>query len=435
MRSLVVLALIAAPAFLSAQPPASVSITDKVDWFAHNSITLRSIDPRDQDFADLRPLAQAIGSARIVLLGGPDKPNTVDAKDRLVRFLHQEMGFDILAGDVPLADAEELDWAMARGKARPADLQEELARMFLIPHPPPPAAPKQPNWDSPGLPGAHVSAPPAPAAFNPTQQAPQSDILNYARATYKTGRPLHIAGTGDGPIVSDESRYAGRLFQFAARIDPHLALPATRNAVQSLLGWKFPRLGRNSPLPPKTQWDAIAQLYDGLGRLPPNSPDAPEASFHRHMLENLGYTPPAQSGRPKPIRNSLIWMAKEWHPESKIVVWSRNLLTRNTPVCLEFGTAVYTIGWSSIVNANEPLELLAAGPRPSLVPVQGDLESLLHAAGKAYSFVDFRGLPRDHWLRQPLAAALLSAPATLPWPQWYDGLFSIDLTVPKEPKK
>jgi hypothetical protein len=108
---------------------------------------------------------------------------------------------------------------------------------------------------------------------------------------------------------------------------------------------------------------------------------------------------------------------------------------RSAPVCAEFGDAAYTIALSEIKDDNGVLEVLAAGPQPSLAPVEGDLESLLHAAGKPYSFVDFRSLPQDHWLRQPLAARLIPAPAISSWPTRYDGLLSIDLAVLKDNKK
>ena len=121
-----------------------------------------------------------------------------------------------------------------------------------------------------------------------------------------------------------------------------------------------------------------------------------------------------------------------WRPESKIVVWTSNVAAvRGTPVCREFGDAVYTIALSEIKDENGVLEVLAASPQPSLEPVEGDLESLLHAAGKPYSFIDFRSLAQDHWLRRPLTARLIPAPAVSSWPERFDGLLSIDLAVLK----
>jgi hypothetical protein len=430
---------------------ADVSIADKVAWLTRNSVTIRSIDPRDQDFADLRPLAQSIGDARIVLLGGSREDAAVNAKDRLVRFLHQEMGFDILASDANLLAAEELDGAMDRGAAPPADLKDAIALTLASQGPVAPHGPAaSPLW---AVPEAGIDAnpprvsPPPVVPVVPMQIAPSSDILDYARATHKTGSPLHVAGFGAllGNTVSTftATDYPKRLIQFVNRIAPHLALPKDRKMIESLL--MLSGLPPRNPAwsQPEEAWksaqEVIARLYEGLGRVSPNSPDAREADFYRHTLANLEYSTFTMARRPLQERpmDSLVWIAKVWRPESKIVVWSSNgMAVRNLPVCRELGTTVYTIALSEIKDDNGVLEVLAAGPQPSLLPVEGDLESLLHAAGKPYSFVDFRGLPQDHWLRQPLAArsirVTVSGIASLP--KFYDGLLSIDLAVLKDKK-
>jgi erythromycin esterase-like protein len=51
---------------------------------------VRTIDAADQDFSDLEPLIDAIGSARVVQLGEPSHGagSSFAAKVRLVMFLH-----------------------------------------------------------------------------------------------------------------------------------------------------------------------------------------------------------------------------------------------------------------------------------------------------------------------------------------------------------
>jgi erythromycin esterase-like protein len=433
---------------------APVSIADKVAWLARNAVTVRSIDPHDQDFADLRPLAKSIGDARVVLLGGSREAAAVDAKDRLVRFLHQEMGFDILVSGANLIDAEEFDRAMDRGASPAPALQNAIAFTFAIQRPFNPPGSQAPGaWPPAGWPPDLGWPWDAPTVIRGIQmgnygsgvspmQIAQPDILNYARDTHKTGRPLHIAGFRDGVAGTAAGGYAGQLLQFVNRVDPHLALPTDRTMIQSLLIlYNLPRSNRLWSQPEnfwKYAQTVIMRLCDGLGRLSPNSPDAWEASFNRHILANLGYWTFRVVGRPFQIEHldSLTWIAKVWRPERKIVVWSSNeAAMRSAPVCAEFGDAAYTIALSEIKDDNGVLEVLAAGPQPSLAPVEGDLESLLHAAGKPYSFVDFRSLPQDHWLRQPLAAKLIPAPAISSWPTRYDGLLCINLAVLKDNKK
>ncbi|MGH9894114.1 MAG: erythromycin esterase family protein, partial [bacterium] len=62
-------------------------------------MTVRSIDPADEDFKDLEPLIKAIGSARVVQLGEPSHGagSSFAAKARLIKFLHRRMGFDVVA--------------------------------------------------------------------------------------------------------------------------------------------------------------------------------------------------------------------------------------------------------------------------------------------------------------------------------------------------
>lgn len=64
-----------------------------------NSVAILSVSPDSLDFSDLAPLQKAIGHARVVMLGEQDHGDapTFLAKTRLIKFLHQKMGFDVLA--------------------------------------------------------------------------------------------------------------------------------------------------------------------------------------------------------------------------------------------------------------------------------------------------------------------------------------------------
>ena len=88
------LALINPPASAGMPPP-----SDTLPPFQKDLFPVRSIDPADTDFSDLAGLATAIGDSRMVLLGEQThgEASTFLAKQRIIRFLHEKMGFNVLA--------------------------------------------------------------------------------------------------------------------------------------------------------------------------------------------------------------------------------------------------------------------------------------------------------------------------------------------------
>ena len=59
---------------------------------------VNSIDPKQKDFSDLESFGKAIANSRIVFLGEQDHGDapTFLAKTRLIEYLHEKMGFDVL---------------------------------------------------------------------------------------------------------------------------------------------------------------------------------------------------------------------------------------------------------------------------------------------------------------------------------------------------
>ena len=92
MRILFVLALIFFQAALQAQTPIK-------EYVQTNYQVLRSVDVNDTNYADLEAIGKAIGNRRVVMLGEQDHGDapTFLAKTRIIKYLHEKMGFNVLA--------------------------------------------------------------------------------------------------------------------------------------------------------------------------------------------------------------------------------------------------------------------------------------------------------------------------------------------------
>ena len=93
-------------------------------------VPVRSISPDDTDFGDLEVIGAAIGDADIVLLGeqGHGDAPTFEAKTRLIKYLHQEKGFDVLAFE---GDFFGINWSWRM--AEHGELPEDLGFSALYP--------------------------------------------------------------------------------------------------------------------------------------------------------------------------------------------------------------------------------------------------------------------------------------------------------------
>ena len=133
-------------------------IDKRLQWIPDNAVVVRSVEPGDEDFGDLMPLADSIGTARVVQIGEASHSAGTDfmTKVRLIKFLHEKMGFDVLVWESGLFDCREMDTALR------SDLPvAEAARRGVF--------------------GIWVTEETLP-------------LFEYVRKTWKTDRPLRMAG-------------------------------------------------------------------------------------------------------------------------------------------------------------------------------------------------------------------------------------------------
>lgn len=96
------------------------------------AVAVRSIDPGDDDFSDLRPLGPILEGARVVVLGEATHGDgeTFRAKTRLVLFLHRELGFDVLAFESGFYDCWKAWRAIEAGEDPEAAFRQSVFQIW-----------------------------------------------------------------------------------------------------------------------------------------------------------------------------------------------------------------------------------------------------------------------------------------------------------------
>ncbi|MDP9121055.1 MAG: erythromycin esterase family protein [Acidobacteriota bacterium] len=424
-----------APLAPTAAGPAPVVDPERTRWVAEHAVTARSIDPLDEDFADLVPLIRVIGAARVVELGEVTHGDgaTFLAKARLIRFLHQVMGFDVLAWESGIADVRWMDEALRAG--RPA--AEAAGRALYL-------------------------------VWNTREVLP---TLDYVRTSQGTARPIKTVGFDcriSRPKVRSEL-FPNMVFNFFDRLDPALISRREReDLVAMAVGlvpseyYAKPGLRRyNRKLPERLIATIDRRRGELLAHYPPH-----EIDYLRQSLVSLinmdralgpGDRQPSPGGytRDGAMAENLLWWLRGPLKDRKVVVWAHNYHVMNDPASdepapagrpvkggpllggpmsrflkAELGPDLYSIGFASYAGTSRDLE----APAKEVPVVPGALETLLHSVGRPLLFLDFSGLPADHWLRTPWTAGLsFYEPTSAVWTRCYDGLFFIDVQKPSTP--
>jgi erythromycin esterase len=430
--------LICAAAFAQSTPTQS---DVRVSELMSRAVTVASIDPDDdEDFSDLQPLKRLIGDARLVVLGEQSHGDGAVflAKARLVKFLHKEMGFDVLTWESGMYECREVDRAL-RNPEMPMD---EIARLGIFP-----------IWT-------------ASAQVRPT--------LEYVRATLATDRPIETAGFDHQFSGSDIAGRAVSLVAFFDKADPALLTAEMR---EDIIGGfaKFNERGENGVAKPESiqplvaKWSALGKFMDEHRDALVKAHGVAEFDFTRRCVDDMVVsarsmlefiTSQAEQGRMKPSDNNtrdqrmgenLIWQVNERYKDRKVIAWMATMHAVHDVQNIKFGLGkglydgvincgtvthkvlgdgMYTIAFTSydgkagnVWKRAAPMEL----PKPQ----PGSLEDLCGQSGKNFLFIDFKYVPSDHWLRKRMVSRPLGyGEMTAEWPKQVDAMFYIRTMFP-----
>lgn len=405
---------------------AGPSRDEEVAWLRQHAAPI-SLDPGDADFRDLEPLRQAIGGARVVLLGEASHGDgaTFRGRARLIRFLHEQMGFNVLAMENGLYDCHESEQMMAAG----ADALTALRRCML---------PHFPSWG---------------------QGEAMMPLWDYVAATRGTPAPLRVSGfdnqfTGTASeehLVADLEAYLASIGS-AAIHSPDWPEFRTMLQAATVEAWYT--------APPNAA--AQARFFSLLATLVSDAQSAAartptrEAKLWQREVESIG--PQAHNEityaaagvwndatRDHEMGRTLVWLAQEYYPGERIVVIAHSVhaghdlagagytthASMGDAVKQAFGAQAYAIAFTAVGGSygswwqSPPARDLAPAPPASL-------EGLVADAVPGDAFLDLRGAPAGgEWLRGSLAARPVNHQyRSAAWPQSFEGFVVVREMTP-----
>ena len=420
--ALVTVAVMATTLALSAQD------TRWIAWIRENHHVIRqpAAAPAEDDFADLQFMKQVIGDRRIVQIG--ESHHSVaefgTVKTRLIKFLHQEMGFDVLAFESSIYECFAADIRqMAPDEALFATIFGVWAFEEVLP------------------------------------------LFQYLKQSHSTPRPLLFAGFD--PQISSRVGVAGRpaFFQRVIGVlDPVYAVEVAEFDARFI-----ERIQREGPSYARDEEDRLVAFYARLSAYLDTNRDRLVEIFEGdasplvaqrvawssvklvQLLRSFGVDPEDTSLqghmaiRDSAMADNLTFLANDLYPGKKIIVWAANIHVRhaNEKTTWQFPTMgkwlaerfrdeLYTIGLypnrGTVPGGRSVFTIDPAEP--------GTMERLLSDAGASQLFVDLLNQPQADGTRW-MYESMLSRDAAISGPQamlpvlivpreQYDGLLFID---------
>jgi len=409
------------------------TLEDWKKWMNDHAYSLTSIEPEpassqkipSNKFEDLEMLKPILHDKRIVFLGesshGVAQFNLV--KTRLIQFLHQEMGYNVLAFESGLGDVMN-----AQGKIDKQAAQQTMKdAIFGV------------WWTKETLP-----------------------LFEYAKTTQATEKPLVLAGfdiqqqgaftSGDWlqtPQLAKQFRDAEKqLAEWSSSKDlkgyqkEKTAIINVYKQVKSQVQQKEKELQKVYPnelqivkLMERTLADRI-RLADEYVELTIQSNIEMEQNKYDSFLKTMEW-------RDEAMMENLLWLAEEVYPTEKFIVWAHNdhirkaqsdvmgspypvkLMGERLPDIYKKYSYVLGLYMTSGETANNMGETMAVLP-----PIEGSIEDIVSSVNEPYTFIDLRNRQNERgnsWMFEPrLSYSWGVIQESLVPRDQYDGILLID---------
>lgn len=412
----VVILSIHSPTWAMQDPPDSLIYKDV--------FPILSRDITSNDFSDLMPLKEKIGDSRIVLLGEESHggASTFLMKGRLIRFLHEEMGFNILAWESGISCVGFADEA----------IKDETIPPLIA--------------GNRGIFGVWLLA----EELKP--------LMQYLRQTKSTDNPIVNVGFDcQFSATYCNSHFTEEIVKFFNVIEPGFVDTIKTDELHgyciNLYNYREDTgiLNRIVEL-----MDEFLQLsHDYESELAQHHSTKQIAMFRMYLIALKDYAQcyldyeNYSTTRDKSMARLFIFLAKEIYPDEKIMIWAHtyhNLRNRDhiqnsyladqtytmgEGIYEEFGDQTYNIGF--IYYEGEVMD----NPFRNLIPLdpamEGSIEWMLRLVSNHSFFLDLKNLPANHWLRTNILPSRIIGQYfySARWPKIFDGIVYMPIATPK----
>lgn len=390
-------------------------------WAAENAHQVRSLT--SDEFADLRFLNGLLRGKRIVQLGesGHGVSEFSTAKVRLIKYLHQEMGYDVVAVESGLFECFYVDLLVKNV----SPVVAQVNCMFGV-------------WGVKEV----------------------EELFAYMRETRSTDRPLQLAGFDTQSSSSVIRARPSILRQLITPLDRAYADSVARTDSLFVLRMTGPFAGRTPYL--LENQERLTAFYTELGAYMDRNRTALARGFpvlDRYVLASgqsvrstpalirqyLLPSPEAIGVRDRGMADNLDFLLDEMFPGQKVMVWAHNFhishgsnaypaqrYSMGSYVAERRREELYTIGFYAYrgqMRTNAGIVYSVRSPMPS-----GSLESILYRTRKRQVFVDLSRVertPGTEWMYEPIIAHSWGVtPERSVLRDQYDGIFFVDTTKP-----
>jgi erythromycin esterase len=377
----------------------------RIGWLDRNSAAVRSLDFTDDDLSDLARLRNAVGSARILLLGEQTHGDgtTFVAKSRIVRFLHEQMGFDVLAFESGFYDMPEVWKRIRAGKPVRSAMRDGLYVHWSG------SAEMQPLIDYIGE-RAPTNRPLELTGFD-------CKFSNFG-STYVTEHLVSVLDENGVPTdgIDNWARFSGILDNLSdlSKVRGWRPTEADHRVVVATADALIDRLANIRDIN-IAYWRQLLRSIKGLSEFYLTL-DITKDTFDQVMVRDI------------PMGNNLVWLARERYPQRKIIVWAASIHTIRNLRLIDpsvkdvrlmgdvvwdaFGEETYSIGFTAYHGARGQV----GEPETPIEPADADsLDGLWGATAQSNAFLDLRKVAAGgDWLDQPVVSSLFNGTTTIP---------------------